>query len=63
MAFHALRFCTEILELGTRIVQRSQASGQTYMAFHTGLEKDALAYHGCAKLFQDVHTELIKDRG
>lgn len=60
VAFHALRFRTEVLELGTRIVQRLQASGRPYLAFHTGLEKAALAYHGCAELFQDVHTELIQ---
>ncbi|GLJ32796.1 hypothetical protein SUGI_0660380 [Cryptomeria japonica] len=62
VAFHALRFRQEIWELGTRIVKRLQASGRPYLIFHPGLVKDALAYHGCAELFQDVHTEMIQHR-
>ncbi|KAH9331172.1 hypothetical protein KI387_003280, partial [Taxus chinensis] len=62
VAFHALRFRAEVQELGIRIVQRLQASGRPYLAFHTGLEKDALAYHGCAERFQDIHAELIQRR-
>ena len=26
--------------------------GQPFLAFHPGLVRDALAYHGCAELFQ-----------
>ncbi|GLJ18130.1 hypothetical protein SUGI_0320260 [Cryptomeria japonica] len=62
VAFHALRFRPEVQELGFRIVQRLQASGRPYLAFHTGLEKEALAYHGCAERFQDIHAELIRRR-
>ncbi|GMH13286.1 hypothetical protein Nepgr_015127 [Nepenthes gracilis] len=62
VAFHALRFRTEILALGHQIVQRLRVSGQPYLAYHPGLVKDTLAYHGCAELFQDVHTELIQYR-
>eukprot|EP01018_Ginkgo_biloba_P024408 Gb_02584 [translate_table: standard] len=62
VAFHALRFRQEVQELGDRIVQRLQSSGRPFLAFHTGLEKDALAYHGCAERYQDVHTELIQYR-
>lgn len=62
VAYHALRFREEILALGHEIVRRLRASGQPYLAYHPGLVRDALAYHGCAELFQDVHTELIQYR-
>lgn len=26
------------------------------------MTREALAYHGCAELFQDVHTELIQHK-
>ncbi|KAK8542919.1 hypothetical protein V6N12_015495 [Hibiscus sabdariffa] len=39
-----------------------QASGQPFLAYHLGLIRDTLAYHGCAELYQDVHTELIQYR-
>ncbi|XP_056699528.1 protein EMBRYO SAC DEVELOPMENT ARREST 30 isoform X2 [Spinacia oleracea] len=61
-AYHALRFRAEILALGHEIVKRLRASGQPYLAYHPGLVRDALAYHGCAELFQDVHSELIQSR-
>lgn len=60
VAFKALQFRREVNELGLRMVQRLQALGQPYLAFHTGLEVGALAYHGCAERFQDIHTELIQ---
>ncbi|XP_058113076.1 protein EMBRYO SAC DEVELOPMENT ARREST 30 [Magnolia sinica] len=62
VAFHALQFRTEIQELGHKMVQRMRGLGQPYLAFHPGLLRDKLAYHGCAELFQDVHTELIQYR-
>lgn len=62
VAFHALDFRPEIKELGRRMVERLRAWGQPYMAFHPGLVRDTLAYHGCAELFQDVHTELVQQR-
>ncbi|XP_031119177.1 protein EMBRYO SAC DEVELOPMENT ARREST 30 isoform X1 [Ipomoea triloba] len=62
VAFHALQFRTEILSLGRLMVERLQAAGQPYLAYHTGLTRDNLAYNGCAELFQDVHTELIQSR-
>ncbi|XP_031484376.1 protein EMBRYO SAC DEVELOPMENT ARREST 30 isoform X1 [Nymphaea colorata] len=62
VAFHALRFRSEIEDLGRRLVQRLRASGQPYLAYHSGLIRETLAYHGCAELFQDVHTELIQYR-
>ncbi|KAK1279684.1 hypothetical protein QJS04_geneDACA019747 [Acorus gramineus] len=60
VAFHALNFRTEIQTLGQQIVRRLRAMGQRYLAFHPGLVRDTLAFHGCAELFQDVHTELIQ---
>ncbi|KAI8566430.1 hypothetical protein RHMOL_Rhmol02G0039900 [Rhododendron molle] len=62
VAFHALRFRPEILALGHLMVERLRALGQPYLAFNPGLVRDTLAYHGCAELFQDVHTELIQYR-
>ncbi|KAK1319002.1 Uncharacterized protein QJS10_CPB04g00866 [Acorus calamus] len=62
VAFHALNFRTEIQTLGQQIVRRLRAMGQRYLAFHPGLVRDTLAFHGCAELFQDVHTELIQYR-
>lgn len=62
VAFDALHFRSEVLALGNLMVERLQASGQPYLAYHPGLNKDTLAYHGCAELFQDIHTELIQYR-
>ncbi|XP_020107040.1 uncharacterized protein LOC109723176 [Ananas comosus] len=62
VAFHALQFRQEIQELGNRLVERLRASGRPYLAYHPGLVRDTLAFHGCAELFQDVHTELIQYR-
>ncbi|KAF5207275.1 O-fucosyltransferase family protein, partial [Thalictrum thalictroides] len=41
---------------------RLRASGRPYIAYDPGMTRDALAYHGCSELFQDVHTELIQHR-
>ncbi|WOL16452.1 hypothetical protein Cni_G25239 [Canna indica] len=60
VAFHALRFRSDILALGNQMVERLRASGTPYLSYHPGLIKDTLAFHGCAELFQDVHTELIQ---
>lgn len=62
VAFHALHFRPEIEGLGRQMVKRLRAWGQTYLAFHPGLVRDTLAYHGCSELFQDVHSELIQYR-
>uniref|UniRef100_A0A1D1XIT6 O-fucosyltransferase family protein n=1 Tax=Anthurium amnicola TaxID=1678845 RepID=A0A1D1XIT6_9ARAE len=62
VAFVALHFRPEIKTLGDQIIDRLRASGQPYIAYHPGLVKDTLAFHGCAGLFQDVHTELIQYR-
>ncbi|KAH7512848.1 hypothetical protein FEM48_Zijuj12G0133700 [Ziziphus jujuba var. spinosa] len=62
VAFQALQFRQEIQTLGQRMVARLRAWGQPFLSFHPGLLRDTLAYHGCAELFQDVHTELIQYR-
>ncbi|KAL3638858.1 Protein EMBRYO SAC DEVELOPMENT ARREST 30 [Castilleja foliolosa] len=62
VAFHALHFRAEIIELARQIVEKLRGSGQPYLAYNPGLKRDTLAYHGCAELFQDVHTELIQYR-
>ncbi|GAV60096.1 O-FucT domain-containing protein [Cephalotus follicularis] len=62
VAFHALRFRQEVQELATKILQRLRAPGRPFIAFDPGMTRDALAYHGCAELFQDVHNELIQHK-
>ncbi|MFS7915318.1 putative GDP-fucose protein O-fucosyltransferase [Helianthus anomalus] len=62
VAFHALHFRPDVLALAHQMLKRLRASGQPYLAYHPGLVRDALAYQGCADLFQDVHTELIQYR-
>ncbi|KAJ0977740.1 hypothetical protein J5N97_013214 [Dioscorea zingiberensis] len=62
VAFHALQFRPEILALGNQMVERLRGSGRPYLVFHPGLVRDTLAFHGCAELFQDIHTELIQYR-
>ncbi|KAL8475924.1 hypothetical protein ACS0TY_028545 [Phlomoides rotata] len=62
VAFHALRFRYEVEELATKILYRLRASGQPFIAYDPGMTRDVLAYHGCAELFQDVHTELIQHK-
>lgn len=62
VAFHALQFRPEIEILGRLMVERLRAWGQPFLAYHPGLVRETLAYHGCAELFQDVHTELIQYR-
>lgn len=62
VAFHALSFRQEVQELATKILLRLRAPGRPFIAYDPGMTRDALAYHGCAELFQDVHTELIQHR-
>ncbi|CAM8923244.1 unnamed protein product [Rhodiola kirilowii] len=62
VAYHALRFREEVQELANRILYRLQAPRRPFIAYDPGMTRDALAYHGCSELFQDVHTELIQHR-
>ncbi|KAL1538833.1 O-fucosyltransferase 27 [Salvia divinorum] len=62
VAFHALKFREEVQELASRILYRLRSSGRPFIAYDPGMTRDALAYHGCAELFQDVHTELIQHK-
>ncbi|KAH1200190.1 O-fucosyltransferase 27 [Glycine max] len=39
-----------------------RAPGRPFIAFDPGMTRESLAYHGCAELFQDVHTELIQHK-
>lgn len=52
VGFHALRFRQEVQELATKILHRLRAPGRPFIAFDPGMTRDALAYHGCAELFQ-----------
>ncbi|CAN7009798.1 hypothetical protein IGI04_011489 [Brassica rapa subsp. trilocularis] len=62
VAFHALQLRSEIQVLGKKMVDRLRKSGQPFLSYHPGLLRDKLAYHGCAELFQDLHSELIQHR-
>ncbi|CAA7408924.1 unnamed protein product [Spirodela intermedia] len=62
VAFLALQFRPEIKALGKQIINRLRTFEQPYIAYHPGIIRDTLAFHGCAELFQDVHTELIQYR-
>ncbi|GAB2288981.1 O-fucosyltransferase 27 [Dionaea muscipula] len=62
VAYHALRFRQEVQELATRILFRLRGARRPFIAYDPGMTRDALAYHGCAELFQDVHTELIQHK-
>ncbi|KAH6791902.1 O-fucosyltransferase family protein [Perilla frutescens var. hirtella] len=62
VAFHALKFREDVQELATKILYRLRSSGRPFIAYDPGMTRDALAYHGCAELFQDVHTELIQHK-
>ncbi|PKI55340.1 hypothetical protein CRG98_024250 [Punica granatum] len=62
VAFHALRFRGEVQELATKILQRLRSPGRPFIAYDPGMTRDALAYYGCAELFQDVHNELIQHK-
>ncbi|KAK2966209.1 hypothetical protein RJ640_027874 [Escallonia rubra] len=52
VAFHALRFRQEVQELATRTLNRLRAPGRPFIAYDPGMTRDALAYFGCAELFQ-----------
>ncbi|GAU14043.1 hypothetical protein TSUD_168680 [Trifolium subterraneum] len=39
-----------------------RAPSRPFIAFDPGMTRESLAYHGCAELFQDVHTELIQHK-
>ncbi|GMH20637.1 hypothetical protein Nepgr_022478 [Nepenthes gracilis] len=62
VAYHALRFRQEVQELAVQILNRLRASRRSFIAYEPGITRDALAYHGCAELYQDVHTELIQHK-
>ncbi|XP_047167519.1 O-fucosyltransferase 27-like [Vigna umbellata] len=62
VSFHALKFRQEVQELSAKILQRLRAPGRPFIAFDPGMTRESLAYHGCAELFQDVHTELIQHK-
>ncbi|XP_022980538.1 O-fucosyltransferase 27-like isoform X1 [Cucurbita maxima] len=62
VAFHALQFRVEVQDLATKILHRLRAPGRPFVAYYPGMTREALAYYGCAELFQDVHNELIQHK-
>ncbi|XP_047313357.1 O-fucosyltransferase 27 [Impatiens glandulifera] len=62
VAFHALKLRPGIRDLASNVLNRLRNSGRPFIAYDPGMTRDALAYYGCAELFQDVHSELIQHR-
>lgn len=62
VAFHALWFRNEVQKLAAKILNRLRSVGRPYIVYEPGMSREALAYNGCAELFQDVHTELIQHK-
>ncbi|XP_057524110.1 O-fucosyltransferase 27-like isoform X2 [Amaranthus tricolor] len=62
VSFHALQFRQEVQELATNILRRLRLPGRPFIAYEPGMTREALAYYGCAELFQDVHMELIQHK-
>ncbi|KAF7822359.1 O-fucosyltransferase 27-like [Senna tora] len=57
-----LRFYRGKEDIRCHLSLKLRAPGQPFIAYDPGMTRDALAYHGCAELFQDVHTELIQHK-
>ncbi|CAN0876143.1 O-fucosyltransferase 27 [Linum grandiflorum] len=52
VAFHALVVRQEVQELATKILHRLRAPRRPFIAYDPGLTREALAFYGCAELFQ-----------
>ncbi|GAB4832460.1 O-fucosyltransferase 27 [Ancistrocladus abbreviatus] len=62
VAYHALSFRQGVQELAMKILNRLRTPQRPFIAYEPAMTREALAYHGCAELFQDVHTELIQHK-
>ncbi|XP_021281191.1 uncharacterized protein At1g04910 [Herrania umbratica] len=58
VAFQALRFAPQILELGNKLAQRMQSKGP-YLALHLRMEKDVWVRTGCLPGLSKEYDEMI----
>lgn len=58
VAFHALRFAPQILELGNRLTERMRSKGP-YLALHLRMEKDVWVRTGCLPGLSPEYDEMI----
>ncbi|XP_022734558.1 uncharacterized protein At1g04910-like [Durio zibethinus] len=58
VAFQALRFAPQILELGNKITQRMESKGP-YLALHLRMEKDVWVRTGCLPGLSKEYDEII----
>ncbi|XVF22995.1 hypothetical protein REPUB_Repub12eG0218800 [Reevesia pubescens] len=58
VAFQALRFAPEILELGKKLAQRMKSKGP-YLALHLRMEKDVWVRTGCLPGLSKEYDEII----
>ncbi|KAK6928667.1 GDP-fucose protein O-fucosyltransferase [Dillenia turbinata] len=60
VAFHALRFAPQILELGNKIGERMRSMGR-YLALHLRMEKDVWVRTGCLPGLSPEHDLVINE--
>ncbi|GAB4832635.1 O-fucosyltransferase 20 [Ancistrocladus abbreviatus] len=60
VAFHALKFAPQILELGNKIAGRMQSQGP-YIALHLRLERDVWVRTGCSPGLSPEYDEIVNN--
>lgn len=60
MAFHALKFAPQILQLGNTLTKRMRSKGP-YLALHLRLEKDVWVRTGCLPGLSQEYDEIINN--
>ncbi|KAA8515713.1 hypothetical protein F0562_018676 [Nyssa sinensis] len=60
VAFHALRFAPQILELGNKLTERMRSKGP-YLALHLRMEKDVWVRTGCLPGLSHEYDEIINN--
>ncbi|PON31987.1 O-fucosyltransferase [Parasponia andersonii] len=60
VAFHALRFAPQVLELGNKLAERMRSKGP-YLALHLRMEKDVWVRTGCLPGLSPEYDEIINN--